>query len=111
MPELSRRKPHFKNRVAPAVEEAVGALAFEQPAWGQRRAAKAVAQRGLPIAAAGVRCVWERHGRETLNKRVRALAAQVARGSHSLPQTQWAALEKAKIDQEAHGEFESDCPG
>ena len=55
MQELSRRKPNFKNRVAPEVEEAVGAIALEQPAWGQLRAANALAQRGLPISAAGVR--------------------------------------------------------
>src|SRR2546426_12625916 len=70
--ELSRRKPNFKNRVAPEVEEAVGAIALEQPAWGQLRAANALAQRGIPISAAGVRCVWERHDLENLNKRLRA---------------------------------------
>ena len=37
--ELSRRKPNFKNRVVPEVEAAVEALAVEQPAWGQLRAA------------------------------------------------------------------------
>ena len=39
--ELSRRKPNFKNRVVPEVEAAVEALALEQPAWGQLRAANA----------------------------------------------------------------------
>ena len=32
--EVSRRKPNIKNRVAPEIEEAVIALALEQPAWG-----------------------------------------------------------------------------
>src|SRR5215510_7989913 len=53
--ELSRRKPNLKNRVAPEIEEAVVALALEQPAWGQLRAANELAQRGIPIAAAGLR--------------------------------------------------------
>jgi transposase InsO family protein len=109
--ELSRRTPNFKNRVAPEVEEAVVAIALEQPAWGQLRAANALAQRGISISAAGVRCVWERNGLENLNKRLRALEAQVAQESHLLTEAQLAALEKAKVEKEAHGEFESECPG
>jgi hypothetical protein len=109
--ELSRRKPNFKNRVAPEVEAAVVAIALEQPAWGQWRAATALAERGRPISAAGVRCGWERKGLENLSKRLRALEAKVARESHSLTEAQLAALEKAKVDKEAQGEFESECPG
>src|SRR3954464_9551224 len=105
--ELSRRKPNFKNRVAPDLEAAVVAMALEQPAWGQLRAANALAQRGIPISAAGVRCVWERHALENLQKRLRALEAKVARESHLLTEAQLAALEKAKVEKEAHGEFES----
>jgi len=89
----------------------VVALALEQPAWGQLRAANALAQRGIPISAAGVRCVWERHDLENLQKRLRALEAKVAQGSHLLTEAQLAALEKAKVEKEAHGEFESECPG
>lgn len=36
--EISRRKPIFKNRVDPVIEEAVTAMATEQPAYGQQRA-------------------------------------------------------------------------
>jgi transposase InsO family protein len=81
------------------------------PLKGQLRAANALAERGIPISAAGVRCVWERHGLENLNKRLRALEAKVARESHILTEAQLAALEKAKVEKEAHGEFESECPG
>jgi hypothetical protein len=100
-----------KNRVAPEVEEAVVALALEQPAWGQLRAANALAQRGIPISAAGVRCGGERNGWENLNKRLRALEAKVARVSPILTAAQLAALEKAKVEKEAQGEFASECPG
>jgi transposase InsO family protein len=109
--ELSRRKPNIKNRVAPEIEEAVITIALEQPAWGQLRAATELARRGIPISAAGVRCVWERHHLENLNKRLRALEAKVAQESHILTEAQLAALEKAKVEKEAHGEFESECPG
>jgi transposase InsO family protein len=109
--ELSRRKPNMKNRVAPEVEEAVCGMALEQPAWGQLRAANELAKRGIPLSPAGVRCVWERNGLENLNKRLRALEAKVARERHILTEAQLAALEKAKVDKEAHGEFESECPG
>ena len=111
MQELSRRKPNIKTRVAPEVEEAVCGIALEQPAWGQLQAATEVAQRGIPSSAAGVRCVGERNGLENLNKRLRALEAKVAQESQVLTEAQLAALEKAKVDKEAHGEFESECPG
>ena len=109
--EWSRRKPNIKNRVAPEIEEAVCGLALEQPAWGQLRAANELAKRGILISAAGVRCVWERHHLENLTKRLRALEAKVAQESHILTEAQLAALEKAKVDKEAQGEFESECPG
>src|SRR5215475_2557935 len=109
--ELSRRKPNWKNRIAPEVEEAVCGIALEQPAWGQLRAANELAQRGILISAAGVRCVWERNHLENLNKRLRALEAKVAQESPILTEAQLAALEKAKVEKEAHGEFESECPG
>lgn len=108
---MSRRTPNLKNRVAPEIEEAVVALAVEQPAWGQLRAANEFAQRGILISAAGGRWVWKRQGLENLAKRLRALEAKVAWERYSLTEAQVAALEKAKVDKEAHGEFESECPG
>jgi hypothetical protein len=36
--EISRRKPIPKNRVDPAIEEAVVKMAFDNPAFGQSRA-------------------------------------------------------------------------
>ena len=55
--------------------------------------------------------MWKRQGVENLNNRLRAVEAKVARESHLLTDAQLAALEKAKVEKEAHGEFETKGSG
>jgi transposase InsO family protein len=90
--EISRRKPVLKNRTPIEIEQAVVALAIDQPAWGQVRVSEALKRRGLSISPAGVRGVWLRHDLTSITHRLKA-------------------LEKATADTEAHGEFASECPG
>lgn len=109
--EISRRKPNLPNRTAPAVEAAVVALALEQPAWGKQRVADTLRQRGMTISPAGVRCVWLRHDLLTVDHRLVALEARVAQAGGVLTEAQRVALARRRQDQEARGEFESECPG
>jgi len=109
--ELTRRKPLLANRTPAEVEAVIIELSLEQPAFGQIRIANEVRKRGHSISPAGVRGVWQRHDLETMKKRLKALEAKVAQEGLILTESQLAALEKAKTEKEAHGEFESECPG
>lgn len=109
--EISRRKPIPKNRVESAVEEAVVAIAFEQPAYGQVRASNELRKKGIFVSPTGVRGVWQRHDLEIFAKRLKALESRVAQDGIVLSEAQVIALERKREQREAHGEIETEHPG
>lgn len=109
--DVSRRKPIPKNRVDPEIEKAVCELAIENPALGQVRVSNELRKKGLFVSPGGVRTIWLRHDLETMKKRLKALEAKVAQDGLVLTERQLAALEKAKLEKEAHGQIETEHPG
>jgi transposase InsO family protein len=109
--EISRKKPIEKNRVPDYIEDAVIALAIENPALGQHRASNELNQKGILVSASGIRSIWLRHDLETFKKRLKALEAKSAQDGLVFTEEQLRCLEKAKLEKEAHGEIESQHPG
>ncbi len=81
--EISPKKPIMKNRVAPAIEQAVIDLAIENPALGQLRASNELKQQGILISSSGVRSIWLRNDLETMRKRLKALES-ISSGWHDI---------------------------
>jgi transposase InsO family protein len=110
--DKTRRKPCHKNRVAAEVEEAVVAMAYEYPAYGQARASNELRKQGILISGGGVRSIWQRHNLETFKKRLTALEEKAAREGIVYTEAQLTALEAAKQDRESHpDEIETAHPG
>jgi len=109
--EKSKRKANIRNRVPEQVEQAVLEMAFEEPAYGQKRVSDELRQRGVFISPAGVRCVWLRHDLQTFKKRLKALEEHVAKSGAVLTESQLRAMEKAKEEKIAWGEIETEHVG
>lgn len=109
--EISRKKPIVKNRVRPEIEAAVVAFATEQPAYGQVRVSNELKKQGLFVSPGGVRSIWQRHDLETFKKRLKVLEEKSAQEHFILTEAQVAALEKGRVEREAHGEIETEHPG
>ena len=110
--EKSRRKPNFKNRVAPEIEAAVVRTAEEYPAYGQLRAANELRKGGVLISPCGVRSIWLRHDLETFKKRLIRLEERAAQEGIVYTEAQLVALEQAKKEKETDPEeIETHHPG
>ena len=96
----------------PEVEEAVVELTLEEPTWGKKRLAdELLLRKGHRVSANGVNGVWTRRDLLTMADRLRALEAKVAQSGGVLTESQKIALENARHEAEACGEFTSEHPG
>ena len=109
--EKTRRSPNIKNRVDYETEQAVQDYAVEHPAHGQHRTSNELRKKGVFVSGSGVRSIWLRHNLENFKKRLKALEEKVAKEGIILSDSQIAALEKKKHDDEACGEIETIHPG
>ncbi len=86
--EISRKKPNTNNRVDPAIEATVVAMATDYPAYGQVRVSSELKKRRLFVSPGGARSIWLRHGLETFRKRLQALEKKAAEESLVLTEAQ-----------------------
>lgn len=107
----SRRVPNLKIRVDEQTEQTIIAYAVDYPAHGQHRTSNELRKRGVFVSGSGVRSIWVRHNLENFKKRLSALEQKIAQEEIILNDSQIAALEKNKHDDEAGGEIETAHPG
>ncbi|MEF2233196.1 MAG: IS481 family transposase [Candidatus Cardinium sp.] len=109
--EISRKKPILANRVDPVIEKAVVDMAISYPAYGQLRVSNELHKEGILVSPGGVRSIWLRNDLNNIKKRLKALEAKMAQDGLVLTESQLAALEKRRNEQEAYGEIDTEHPG
>jgi len=109
--DIPKSKPNLKNRVDPAIEQAVVDMTFAYPAYGQVRISNELKREGVFVSPGGVRCIWLRHDLEVFQKRLKALEAKSAQEGLVYTEAQVAALERKKEEELEHGAIESEHPG
>jgi AcrR family transcriptional regulator len=91
---LPQSRDHARRpRIETSVERAILAAAFEHPGHGQDRVARELARLGIGVSASGVRYVWQRHGIETIGKRVRLIESRLGEA-----RTAWTDEQRATCD-------------
>ena len=106
-----RKTSAATRHIEPEVEDAVVAMAMEQPLYGQIRVSNELRKRAIYVSPGCVRTIWLRHGLETFEKRNQALESRTSGEASTYTESQLEALEKAKAEKDAEAETDSEYPG
>ncbi|MDR1056183.1 MAG: hypothetical protein LBL90_10295 [Prevotellaceae bacterium] len=104
------QKAHHQNRVEVRIKQAAVELGISNPALGQVRVSNESRKQDILASPGGVRSIWQRNDMEIFQKRLKALSSKVSQEGIILSEEQVAALEKAKVEKETHGEIEAHHP-
>jgi Winged helix-turn helix len=109
--EKSRRKPNLKNRVDESVESSIIDMAYQQPFYGQSKAAEELKKQGVFVSPAGVRSVWQRYDLENFQKRLKALGTKMLQEGYHPNEWQVKALEQAQLEYQNNNPMDTYFPG
>lgn len=94
--DKNRRKPNLKNRIGPAMENAVVAFGTDDPAYGRTRASSEPRHLGIFVSPSGVRSIWLRHDLHNFKLRLRTLEKLSAKSGMVLTEAQVQSLKKRR---------------
>jgi hypothetical protein len=97
-----------RTRIPHQIEQAIIALAAEQPKLGRVRASRELNCRGFATTPSTLRTIWRRHGLENAAKRIAAFARASSRDMSAIPHDPGLDLHQESLFPNAVGDYATD---